>query len=188
MTEHKDYREDSPFCKEGLEDLDRLSFKLKSRHLREVSKDVFAFSIGAERIRGISPRFFVAVMPFGRLPKANARRTSSLVEISPLHSLTSLNLAGAIITDQCGPTTKASAISDRLTAAIAMLLTGYITALTVRSAFWQSPQGSAKPTSLPSPARGKLPFAQNCACHERDPAGSISVTTGRVNIKHCDKK
>jgi hypothetical protein len=97
---------------------------------------------------------------------------------TPLHSLTSLNLAGAIITDQCGPTTKASAISDRLTAAITVLLTGYITALTVRSAFWQSPQRSAKPTSVPAPARGKLPFcaglrlsrARSCrqySCYDR---------------------
>jgi len=155
--------------------------------LREVSKDVFAFSIAAEHIRGISPRFFVAVTPSGGCQRQ--MRDELLHLLHPRYTqLTSLNLAGAIITDQCGPTTKASAISDRLTAAIAVLLTGYITALTVRSAFWQSPQGSAKPTSLPSPARGKLPFAQNCACHERDPAGSIPVTTGRVNIKHCEKK
>jgi hypothetical protein len=47
---------------------------------------------------------------------------------------------------------------------------------------------TVSPTSLPAPARGKLPFAQDCSCHERDPPGSIPVTTGCVNIKHCDKK
>ena len=37
-----------------------------------------------------------------------------------------------------------------------------------------APAQSAKPTSLPAPARGKLPFARDCACHGCDAAGGES--------------
>jgi hypothetical protein len=37
-----------------------------------------------------------------------------------------------------------------------------------------APAQSAKPTSLPAPARGKLSFARDCACPEREAAGGES--------------
>src|SRR3984885_1464966 len=37
-----------------------------------------------------------------------------------------------------------------------------------------APAQSAKPTSRPTPERGKLPFARDCACHSRDAAGGES--------------
>ena len=33
---------------------------------------------------------------------------------------------------------------------------------------------SSKPTTLPAPARSKLPFARDCACRDRDAVGSES--------------